>query len=243
MYLSILPTYLCYLILVTTLYPILYNILNLFYPPFMNITPKHKKWYVVSNLLKSIFLCILTPPALYILWTIYFDNEWNVYVVKYMATIYAVLDTVSLYMVPKMQKNTIIHHWTVIGLYSICTYYDFKVDSISNLICVYAIWSTMAFLVNFYLAYRVVRPTKTILLTICNIAFKIYLSCCLFNWSYQIYHIYKTFMYKGFLIPYVLYSFLLVNVIYDDCVLMNYLYNNSSLKKINMNFKFIKKLS
>tara|TARA_B100001123_G_C15264115_1_gene1007755 strand:+ start:958 stop:1677 length:720 start_codon:yes stop_codon:yes gene_type:complete len=224
---STIPLFLKYSLVTTFSYYFLHTILYYFYPPFLAIKPAHKQWYVISNLIKSLSLFLMSFPAIFLLWNIYSNQNWNVDNIRYLATIYAVLDTVSLFMVPKMQKNTIIHHCSVFALYVVCMIYHFQKNSIAELICVYAVWSSFAYLVNLYLAIRIFIPNKDNLLTIlCFYSYYIYFVCCFFNWSYQFYHMYDNVFNHPFSLEYVLYGFLLINLVYDDCVLMKYLYTN-----------------
>ena len=213
--------------LVTSLYYILYPFLNNS-NDFKNINPAHKKWYVISNLIKGYGLALITLPTLYILYNIYLFDTWNTHAVKTLGLIYSTFDTVSLYMVPKMQKNTIIHHYTVVILYLLCLTEDFAFDSLSRLIVIYGIWSSVAFSVNLFLAYRVLYPNHIHLPKLREYALYIYILCCSFNWTYQFYYLFK-FPLSIFT---VFYSFLLYNIIFDDIVLINYLYNPKKKIKI-----------
>lgn len=230
--LSTIPLFIKYTFITIFSYYFLHTTLFYFYPPFLAIKPSHKQWYVVSNLIKSITLCIISIPAIPLLWSIYSGENWDVDTLKHLATIYAVLDTVSLCIVPKMQKNTIIHHCSVFALYIVCMWYHFQKNTIAELICVYATWSSFAYLVNFYLAIRIfVSINARILIKLCSYSYYIYFVCCFFNWSYQFYHWYDEVFMHSFSISYGLYAILLMNLVYDDCVLMRYLYINKNPKK------------
>ena len=61
-----------------------------------------KQMYVVSNLLKSIFLCFSTPLAGYVLYDTMYLRNWNNPLIKNLGVFYSIPDTVSLLMVKKM---------------------------------------------------------------------------------------------------------------------------------------------
>ena len=206
-----------------------YKILNIVMPilnnNYNNINPPHKKLYVCSNILKTSFFVLYTTDALYLLYSICILGTWDVERVKYLGLLYTGLDTVSLFMVPKMQFNTKIHHFSVIFLHSYCLYYNYEVGEMLKTIIVYAIWSANAYCVNLYLALRVFISEKNRYLHyLCCAALFTYVGCCIMNWSYQTYTI-GGMIHRGvFPIGGYIYLLALLFIIYDDIVLMKYLY-------------------
>ena len=199
-----------------------------FITPYKNIYPTHKKIYFVSNLLKSIVLGIFSYKAFLILFQYAYYNNWVVEDIKYLGAVYASLDMVSMFKVPKMQFNTIVHHTIVQFLYIISLIFlDFDKNSLANGVVIYAIFSTFAFLVNMYLALRLIIEDKNNLKLLASISSLIYQVCCTINWSYQIYFIYSFSNIS--LIIRILYSIILMYIVFDDIVLIKFLNKNSFL--------------
>ena len=210
--------YLLFIILFNKLYNITYLFLETHYTSFKSVTPTHKKWYVVSNLVKSFVLGIFSPLAIILLYQICVNDIWDHNYILFLGGIYASLDLVAIMKVPKMAKTTLYHHIIVNVMYYflyINYYNDF-----SKLIVVYAIFSTIPFLVNFYLGFRVFYQDKLRLQLLASVTFFIYISCCFFNWSYQFYNIlWKRDIYYTFgLIPILIYFSLLFFIIKDDLI-------------------------
>lgn len=206
-----------------------YDLLNIIIPilnsDYNNIHPEHKKIYVCSNVLKSLFFMFYTTDALYLLYNICILGSWDVERVEYLGLLYTGLDTISLFKVPKMQLNTKIHHLSVIILHTYCLFYGYQVGPMLKTIIVYAIWSANAYAVNLYLGLRVfIREKNTCLHGLCCAALFIYVGCCTMNWIYQTYAISNmmitgTFPWGGYI-----YIGAMGFIVYDDIVLMKYLY-------------------
>ena len=197
--------------LVFSKYSVLYN----------TIKPKHKQIYFISNLLKGSILGILSIYAYSILIDYFYYNRWNTHTIKYLGGAYATLDMVSILRVEKMQINTILHHIIVQFLYLISLFFlDFNVDTIARGVVIYAVFSTFAFIVNIYLALRLVltdNPYKKKLANSSNIVYKL---SCFLNWSYQLYFVYSI---NSYFITKLIYTGVLFSVIYDDIVLIRFL--------------------
>ena len=202
---------------------------------YRSIYPNHKTFYVRSNMIKGLLLGFWSPYAISLLYNMYVYNSWNKGQLKILAALYSSLDTVSLYMVPKMQLNTIVHHVAVFLLYMYCLWCDFELVGLTRIIIVYAIWSTLAWSVNLYLSLRVfVHRNNYRLHILCIFAFFSYLGCCIMNWSYQLNSLYNFWNDGEFGIGCSIYSITMLFIIYDDIVLMHY------LRKRITNYKQIK---
>jgi len=211
-------------VLITLSYYILNFVLSLISKRYTLIEPKHKTFYVRSNMIKGLLLGFWSPYAINLLYNMYVYNEWSKNQLKILAALYSSLDTVSLFMVPKMQLNTIIHHIAVFLLYMYCLWCDFNLVGLTRIIIVYAIWSTLAWSVNLYLSLRVyITRTNYKLHILCIIAFFSYLGCCIMNWSYQLNSLYTFWINDTFGIGCYIYSITMLLIIYDDIVLMHYL--------------------
>jgi hypothetical protein len=222
--------YLCYYILFSIglyiLYPLLDLILNNI-KKYRIITPKHKQKYFISNLVKGILLGIFTPYSYLIFYNYIFNNIWNLSEIKLLASLYASIDLVSMFHVTKMQTTTIVHHTMVQVFYIISLLcFNFDEDRISNPIVIYAIFSTFAYMVNTYLALRLVMDEKY-LKFFATISSVIYQFCCTINWSYQCYYLYFSPINN---IVKIIYSIVIISIVSDDIVLIKFLNKNSYLK-------------
>jgi len=207
------------------LYPMTHSLMNSI-DKYKNINPEHKKIYFVSNLIKGIVLGLFTPLAFGILYSYFIHNIWNRSLIKSLASTYCSLDLVSIFCIQKMQFNTLVHHIMVQVLFLISLLcFDFREDTISKPIVIYAIFSTFAFSVNLYLALRLILE-KNIKL-IATISSIIYQFSCTINWSYQCYYLYIS---EIDIIFKILYSILILGVVSDDIVLIKFLNKNGYLK-------------
>lgn len=211
------------------IYDASYQYLNKNWEPFQAITPPHKKWYVLSNYIKSAGLACFAPFCSMVLYDNVFHNDWNNTLVLHLGCMYSVLDFTSVLKVPKLAKNTIYHHIAVNLLYFYTLTNGMHVDSFSRLIVVYAVFSTLAFPVNSYLATRVVTKNELFLKTFSSFAFVNYVACCSLNWSYQLYHLAwrDHFLTEYGIIPIVMFTGLIFVVMADDIILIMYLRDHS----------------
>lgn len=217
----------------TFLYYILRWFLNKFVKSFRNIQPEHKKMYVCKNFIKSFFLAgLCTQLHKYIG---IFNGPVDMIFTKRCALYYIMNDVIGLLVVKKLPKTTIIHHITtsLCGLAIIMKQSDTM--DILTLIVLYAIFSSMAFCVNFYLGLRIYSNNVQIKRYLSNFSFWIYLLSCLVNWFLQLklfYQIYPTFEYFYILF----YLGFLYSVGKDDIILMKWLYDDhNNFKKIALN--------
>ena len=94
-----------------------------------------------------------------------------------------------------------------------------------TLIVLYAIFSSITFLVNFYLGFRVHSNNIIYKYYLSKIALYIYFFSCLINWTLQIY----LFFSIVYIIPFwhtILYIAFIYSVVKDDIILMKWLYND-----------------
>lgn len=226
-------TYLCLFAVesygIMKLYDVSHTYLDNNWEAFHQIHPAHKKWYVLSNYIKSAGLALFAPFCTMVLYDNVFHNDWNNSLVLHLGCMYAVLDFTSILKVPKLAKNTLYHHVAVTVLYLYTLTNGMHVDSFSRLIVVYAVFSTLAFPVNAYLATRVVTTNKLLLKTFSSIAFINYSVCCTLNWSYQVFHLaWKDhFLTEYGIVPIILFAGFIAVVISDDIILMRYLRDHS----------------
>ena len=202
------------------LYNVVYYLLNKYICSFNNIIPQHKKMYVVKNYIKSFYLAALCFTLPY-----FINGQYDIYFIKRCCIYYIINDMIGLLLVDKLPTTTIIHHTTtsLCGL-MILTKKNETLD-ILTLIVLYAIFSSITFLVNFYLAYRVHSTNNLHKYYLSVIANNIYILSCLINWLIQLYLFYGIFL----LIPIyhtIIYLAFLYSVVSDDIILIKWLYND-----------------
>lgn len=174
-----------------------------------------KKHYVVKNLIKAVYLCILSIiglPLMLCAWYNYWPNAW----IQSMAGLYCSNDIMGLYKVKELPTSTRLHH-TVTFLFLIATFMtDFQHSSVGQMLFVYTYCSALCFPVNAYLGLRlcfdeeIIEPTKTI-------AKYVYLSMCIINWTLQYWMMHHTVYHLAYL-------GLLVFIVYDDIYLLRWLW-------------------
>jgi hypothetical protein len=205
-------------------------LLNKFVKSFREINPEHKKMYVVKNFIKSLFLAGLCTNLgkFYDL----FNGTLDLMFVKRCGVFYIMNDVIGLLLVKKLPTTTKIHHMTT----SLCGFAVIMKESnnldVLTLIVLYAVFSSIAFCVNFYLGLRIYSTDTGLKRYMSNISFWTYLLSCIVNWLLQCYlavqvvqvvPIYHTLFYLGFL----------YSVGKDDIILMKWLYDDhNKFKKI-----------
>lgn len=218
----------CVFYLTIGLYYCMNYLLNKFKTTFKNINPEHKKMYVIKNYIKSFFLaglCLNLNKFNTIL-----NGNLDLIFIKRCAIYYVMNDIIGLLIVKKLPLTTKLHHITtsLCGL-AIVMKEKNNIDIIT-LIVLYAVFSSMAFCVNFYLGHRVYSTNTTFKYILSFSSFWIYLLSCFVCWIFQLYIAY--FVIPS--VPYwhtILYLTFLFFVVRDDIILMKWLYND------NMNYK------
>lgn len=183
---------------------------------------KKKKNYVLSNLIKSGLLFVYTPSALYILYDTMYNDNWNNLKIKNMGSLYAIPDFVSLFMVKNMNISTKIHHTLVVIFYLSNLMNDYNKENIFRPLTVYAIFSTLAYSVNFTLAIRFFK-NKNIKKILTPLSFYIYLTCCIINWLWNIYYIQKLLYINNHFTIYI-YMLFISFIVWDDIILLKWLH-------------------
>lgn len=207
-------------------YFILEKILNKTSKSFNNINPNHKKLYVIKNYVKSFFLAGLCSFIYNFIYLI--NGSLDLMFIKRCAAYYIMNDVVGLLLVKKLPITTKIHHITTsIAGFTIIMKETTKID-ILTLIVLYAVFSSMAFCVNFYLGLRIYSKNTKLKQILSIASFWVYLISCIISWIFQAYMSY-------FVLPTVplwhslLYSMFLYSVVNDDIILMKWLYNDNKI--------------
>ena len=210
-----------------------YDYGNKNYNNFAMISPTHKKWYVVANLVKGGCLLCAAPMCLRMLVLNIQTGYWQTSFLLQLGCLYAALDLVAIYKVPKLAVNTLYHHLAVNVLFLYTLTNLMNPDTFSRLIVVYALFSDLAALVNVYLGTRIVYNNKLHLKYLSSVCLVNYVVCCALNWSYQVYHLCWTekFISQYGILPVMLFGGFLFVVVSDDIILIRHLRDNSIWKK------------
>lgn len=182
-----------------------------------------KQFYVLSNLIKSATLLSYTPLAAMVLYDTMVNDNWDTTRIRNLGCMYCIPDFVSLFLVKKMSTTTILHHAAVCIFNAASMVNDYEEENICRLMVVYAIFSTFAYLVNLLLASRFLGVPKWLAQYMSGGALTIYASCCTINWSWQAYYS-KHLLAAGHTWPLYAYLALICLVVYDDLVLMKWLW-------------------
>lgn len=199
---------------------------------------QNKQYYIIKNLIKAaamslIFLFFIVTFVPNILNGVWVDSHNRI-----IGAFYVGNDLAGLFAVPNLPKSTKFHHYTSVSLYTlICILSTEKEDNIAKLIVIYTIFSCIPYLVNSYLALRFFYnrgdeltneeiKQNNILDINRKLAYYIYLICCLCNWAFHIKFLIEKIFYFDLTASYIIYYMLLVPIVNDDIVLLNWLKNN-----------------
>lgn len=205
-------------------------------PQFASITPSHKQWYVVANLSKSFFLgCMALSSRYWIgVYYSYIFDQMDMLNIKRCGMLYVATDLVALYMVPKLPTSTILHHVTTTLLIVMVTAVNIEVKGyggllgVSKMAVLYGIFSTIAYLVNAYLALRVVYTKAWWLSGLVKLSLWPYVFCCLCNWSVHLIWFGSLVINFELSLFNVLYLLAISTMVNDDIVLIKWLIKRSS---------------
>jgi len=106
--------------------------------------PHDKKFYVLSNLIKSALLLGYCPSAAATLYNALINDQWSTHRIRSLGVLYAIPDTVSLLLVSRMATSTKIHHLCVIAFMICNLFIEYEHESVGRALVVYAIFSTFA---------------------------------------------------------------------------------------------------
>lgn len=202
---------------------------------FASISPSHKKWYVVANLAKSFALgcmCLTTRYWIGSGYGFFYDNLDPVNV-KRCCILYISIDLVALIIVPKLPFSTKMHHITTTLLIMMVTATNIQAKGysgllgVSKMVVLYGIFSTMAFLVNAYLALRVYSK-RAWLHVLAKMSLWPYVLCCACNWTFHLIWFCSLVYSFELSIVNVLYVLAVSTMVNDDIVLMKWLARRSS---------------
>ena len=193
-----------------------------------------KQTYVVANIVKSIILLCITPLCFIFLYKLFYGMSEEIYNYTFIITsIYASTDMVSLLLERGKKLSTIYHH-IFVQLASVTCISLGTFNTVADIILIYGVFSTFAYLVNFYLAIRFLVDNNLIALKrLATLAYLIYISSCIINWSIQTVYL-ISFLINGHFITWgllLLFNYVVIN---DDLILMEFLHKNSLIKNIKL---------
>ena len=205
-------------------------------PKFAAVNPAHKKWYVIANLYKSFFLACMTFSSRYWIanYREFMSDEFQIIEVKRTMAIYIVADVVALFMVPKLPQSTIMHHVATAALFMVVSSVNLTnkgwggLLGVCKMVTFYGIVSAVSYLVNAYLALRVVYPKAKLLTPLVKLAMWIYIICCTLNWTGHAVWLVWLLLNLEISIYSVLYILPIAVMVRDDVVLIRWLVKRGS---------------
>ena len=147
-------------------------------------------------------------------------------VIKRSVVLYVVTDVIALFWIPKLPRTTVVHHVVSWVLCFVIFANDMPRSNVIQKIGMYGSWSTISFLVNFYLAMRVLSDAKWTD-HLAKVALLTYVVCCAGNWVWHVCWVVDHARKFTLSVPMILYVASLLPVVRDDIVLMSWLYNKS----------------
>jgi hypothetical protein len=191
--------------------------------------------YFIKNLFKSYFLFLFSLVSTYYWVQGRIFNNWNELLIHKLGLMYSAVDCYGLLTIRNMQISTILHHSVVLIFSFLHLLVSYPNDTLEiNLLIIYTLFSSYSFLVNNYLANRVIERDINKLKMNLTLGYYSYIGSCSINWVIQygglFYGIYNNLV--G--IYMIIYMLLIHLVIYDDIVLIKFLrYNYNKLEAIN----------
>eukprot|EP00659_Diplonema_papillatum_P004127 gene4127-6420_t len=199
-------------------YFVIYYFLDKYSSSFRSVATD-KRFYTISNLIKTGMLAAITPFSIQGLIKIIVADNWETIKIRNLGCLYAIPDFVSLLVVRRMQWTTIFHHICVCLFNYANVNNDYANVNACRLIVVYAIFSVFAYSVNMLLASRFLGFARQVSRYLSGVALVIYVSCCAINWSWQVY--YWIFLWNRTPWDWTLiaYASAIVPIVYDDLYL------------------------
>ena len=203
---------------------------------FNAIRPTHKKWYVVANISKAFFLgCLTVSPKYWIgFYKAQYLDEFQMVELKRTMVLYIATDLVALYMVPKLPLSTILHHVATTLMSLLVFGLNLRIKGRTGVLgfakmgLFYGTLSTFPFLVNAYLALRVVYPKSVFVKVLCFFSLVTYLVCCAVNWSVHLLWLLGYWGHRDLSFFTLIYAAMIMFLVHDDIVLIKWLIRQNS---------------
>ena len=209
---------------------VVHRILFFMSPSFREISPEHKRWYVIANISKAacLFGMICSNEWKIAVYNAIIEDKFeNGMILKQIAMVYIITDGVALLMVPKLPTTTKIHHYISVGLWFHLCCWEIQHCQIAKLILIYGAFSTISYMVNLFLAMRVMYDSKKWLNQICIIALATYIVSCFGNWIYHLNWYIKGIVANELPLSAFPYAVVLYYIVRDDVILMSWLWKRS----------------
>jgi len=202
-------------------FEIVYSYLYCNYYQIIDKLPYHKRQYIIKNFSKSINLGLLSLFSIpYILYPMVLNQPCNNHLYHICGAFYGSNDLFALINVQKLPKTTKNHHIITSTLTIISFGIDFNQSELGKMIIIYALFSSFAFIVNYYLGARYLHNIEKIN-TIRIHSRNIYTCSLFFNWSWHIYHFIQNYPILSY--QHLIYYFMIYWIIKDDLILLNWL--------------------
>ena len=185
-------------------YPLVRSFLSATTPAFRQ---SKRKNYIVKNVLKSLVLPVL---LVYAFFTILLHEEWDNVIVRRVASAYVANDLIGLLMC-RLPITTCTHHIASCLFLIYAHTIDFNKNKDAVLLFYYTLFSAASFPVNMYLGLRHCVNELDKLRTVSKYVYVVSLAL---NWSTQVIMGMGSWSYM----------MLLVCIVYDDIVLLRWLY-------------------
>ncbi len=192
--------------------------------------PDDKKFYVLSNLIKSAVLLVYCPLVARTLYLAFAHDDWSTRRIRSMGTLYAIPDFVSLLIVRRMAFTTKLHHVVVVIFMVANLFITYEEETVARALMVYAVFSTFAYLVNLLLASRFLPVPSVVSRLMSLLAFSIYAVCLALNWAWQLSYLWRLAC-RSITAGLVIYCAAMSFVVYDDLVLIRWLWHNMHRSK------------
>jgi hypothetical protein len=190
-----------------------------------------KKMYIIKNVVKSLVLLYVGIFSTIDFIHFIYNDEFKMNAVYDYASFYVANDFIALLIVPNLPQTTKLHHQITCLFLVYTLHVDFNsIQNVGQLLFIYTIFSSYAFLVNFYLGIRFLKNKNDSHLNKIidyskRYAYYIYIVSCIINWIIHIVLLsYRAYL-GVFNLHYILYSGLLYFIIKDDLILMSWLKN------------------
>ena len=204
--------------LIRSLYYVMDLFLSVLVPKYTSLE-SHRKSYIQKNLIKSLVLALVLPPAVVLVaYPIWRSNIWHTTTIQLFAVVYGSNDFVGLLCVDKLPKTTRIHHMISTFLVLVSLSMNFQTSPVAQSMLVYTFFAASSYIVNFQLAVRWFFPRDS-MRWLRYLAGTIYALSCALSWSWQLWWAWKT--------PLELYHFVYIGlmlwIVRDDIILMRWL--------------------
>ena len=194
-----------------------------------------RRMYINKNIIKSIVLFYFSFRYHYTFYDMFINNNWDNLLIRKLGYLYGSQDISGLIMVKNLPFSTKLHHTTVTLFVIINSFVDYTNFGLHRGLIQLTIFSAFPYLVNTFLGLRLfVEKGNKILINISIFSFYIYLICIICNVISQIIlirqyienNIYDMDLNIDYIniITLLVYSYLLIIILYDDYILVKYLY-------------------